>query len=125
MVYILSVTLDFNSVEGSKILGITPENFRKKLSRSRTKIQNFLNNNCGIVNEKNSCRCKKKIDFLVDNKLMNPKKLEYSTNENLTNIDFSKKISALERTVAIYRAAPTFPSPEIILKDLKQTLSMN
>ena len=125
MVYILSVILDYNSKEGSEILGITPENFRKKLSRSKTKIQNFLNNKCGIVNENNPCRCKKKIDFLIDNKLMNPKKLEYATKENLIRIDFEEKIGALARMTAIYQAAPTFPAPKIIMQDLKQILNTN
>jgi len=34
MVYILGVILEFNSIEGSKMLDISPENFRKQLSRS-------------------------------------------------------------------------------------------
>jgi len=50
MVYILSEILEFNSVDGSEIMGITSENFRKKLSRSRTKIRSFLNNKCGLAN---------------------------------------------------------------------------
>ena len=125
MVYILSVILEFNSLEGSEILEITPENFRKKLSRSRTKIQNFLSNKCGIVNENNPCRCKKKIDFLIDNKMMNPKKIENKTISNLSSLDFGEKIGVLKRTVEIYRSAPTFPAPATILNELKLTLNMN
>ena len=125
MVYILSVILDYNSKEGSEIIGISPENFRKKLSRSKTKIQNFMDNKCGIVNENNPCRCKKKIDFLVDNKLMNPKKLEYTTKENLNKINFEEKLGAMNKMEAIYKATPTFPAPETLLQDLKNVFSTN
>jgi len=78
MVYVLAVILEFNSAEGAEIMEITPENFRKKLSRSKTKIRNFLDNKCGIANPKNPCRCTKKVDFLIDNKIINPKDLRFA-----------------------------------------------
>ena len=53
MVYILSDILEFNGVEGSEILGISAENYRQILSRSRKKIRSFLNNKCGLANPKN------------------------------------------------------------------------
>ena len=124
MVYIMSVTLEFNSSEASKILDITPENFRKKLSRSKIKIQNFLSQKCGLVNENNPCRCKKKIDYLIDKKDINPNKLN-AAHLYHASLDFSKKIGALEKTVAIYGTAPTFPAPEKIFKEIKQALSLN
>ena len=41
IVYILGEILEFNSKEGSEILNISPENFRKQLSRARKKNQGF------------------------------------------------------------------------------------
>jgi len=38
MVYILSEILEFNGNEGAEIMGLAPQNFRKKLSRSRIKV---------------------------------------------------------------------------------------
>lgn len=125
MVYILSSVFNFNSIEGSKIIGITSENFRKKLSRSRTKLHNFMNDKCGVVNPNNSCRCKRHIDSLIDNKLMNPKKLEYALKENIKKFNFEEKIGVMERAIAIYRAAPTYPAPETLLQDLKNVFSTN
>ncbi|MEM6816684.1 MAG: sigma-70 family RNA polymerase sigma factor, partial [Bacteroidota bacterium] len=66
LIYILGDILDFNSVEGAEILDITPTSFRKQLSRSREKVRNFLTSKCGLVNADNPCRCKRKIDFLID-----------------------------------------------------------
>lgn len=124
MIYIMSVTLEFNSTEASQILGITPENFRKKLSRSKTKIRNFLNNKCGLVNADNPCRCKKKIDFLVDNQIMNPNDLMEEKYYHRT-IDFSDQIGDLQKTIAIYRTAPKMPAPDTILKEMKKALRLN
>jgi len=124
MIYILSDILEFNSVEGSDILGITTENFRQILSRSRKKIRNFLNNKCGLANPKNPCRCKRKIDFLIKEKNVNPKDLRFAKFSN-RSIDLIDQINHLEKSVAIYRSTPNFSAPETILKELRTTLNIN
>jgi len=123
-VYILSEILEFNSVEGSEILEISSENYRKKLSRSRSKIRNFMNNKCGLYNPKNPCRCRKKIDFSVEKYGLSTNNLQYA---NFTNrsIDLVDKIKDLERSVAIYRSMPDIPTPDVILKDIQQILNIN
>lgn len=124
LVYIMGEILEFNSIEASEILEITPENFRKKLSRSKTKIQNFLSHKCGLVNPDNPCRCNRKIDYLIDSKQLNTNGLLYAKFSN-KKLDLSDKLGDLERTVAIYRSAPNFPAPDKILRDIKKALSID
>jgi len=121
IIYVLSVILQFNSKEGSKILEITPENFRKKLSRSKSKIKNFLNQKCGLVNSDNPCRCYKKIDFLTDNKMINPKQLKFA-NLKERSINLMQKIDDVEKSVAIYRSVPIYDAPNQVLDDIKTIL---
>jgi len=123
MVYILGDILEFNSIEGSEILEITAENFRKKLSRSRTKIRNFLQNKCGLANPENPCRCRRKIDALIDQKVINPKELRFARQSN-RSIDLVEKIGDLEKSIAIYRSTPNFIAPQMILKEIKRTLNL-
>ncbi|MEO1011691.1 MAG: RNA polymerase sigma factor [Bacteroidota bacterium] len=124
LVYILSEILEFNGNEGAEILGIAPDNFRKKLSRSRQKIRSFLSGKCGLANPDNPCRCHKKIDFLVDKKVIDPKRLRYA---HLTkrSIDLVSRIGELEKTVAIYRSVPNITAPETILKTIKETIRID
>jgi len=121
LVYILSDILDFNGKEGAEILGIKHENFRKILSRSRAKIRNFLQNKCGLANDKNPCRCRKKIDFLIENEVIDPNKLRFAHHTKRT-IDLVNQIDDLEKSIAIYRSLPTIPTPSIIYKKIKQTI---
>lgn len=122
MVYILGEILEFNSLEGAEILNITPENFRKQLSRSRTKIRNFLLKKCGLANPNKPCRCAKKIDFLINLQAINPKKLRFA---HLTNrsIDLVEKIAFLEKSTAIYRSVPPFDTPENIVNKIKAIIN--
>ena len=124
MVYILSVILEFNSVEGAEIMEITAENFRKKLSRSRTKIRNFLDNKCGLANPKNPCRCNKKIDFLIDQKIMNPNDLRFA-GFSQRSIDLVNRLGQLEKSIAIYRSVPKAEAPVTIFNNIKQILALD
>ena len=124
MVYILAEILEFNGNEGAEILGISPQNFRKKLSRSREKIRNFLNNKCGLANVKNPCRCSKKIDFLINQQVIHPKHLRFAEFTQ-RSIDMVGKIGDLEKSIAIYRSTPNIPTPETILKTIKDTISID
>lgn len=122
MVYILGDILNLNSLEGAEILEITPENFRKQLSRSRTKIRNFLNSKCGLVDSRNPCRCNKKIDFLINENMINPIELKFST-QRKKSLDLISKIDELDKTVSIYRSLPQFVAPETILKEIRSTIN--
>lgn len=122
MVYILAEIFEFNSLEGAEILEISADNFRKKLSRSRIKIRSFLNSKCGLANPKNPCRCTKKIDFLINQKIVNPMQLRYADLSN-RSIDLVNQISDLEKSVAIYRSVPSFNAPETLLNKIKETIN--
>lgn len=60
-IYILGNIFNFSSKEASTICNITEESYRKRLSRSRKKITNFVNNRCGLVDSNNYCRCSKRL----------------------------------------------------------------
>jgi len=121
IVYILGEILNLNSIEGSEILEISADNFRKKLSRSRSKIRNFLTSRCGLVNSSNACRCKKKIDFLIKKEMINPEELQFAK-QSKRSIDLISKIDTLDRSVAVYRSVPKFKVPGIILTEIRQTI---
>lgn len=121
IVYILSEILEFDGNEGAEILEITSENFRKKLSRSRSKIRNFLSSKCGLANPKNPCRCSRKVDFLVNQNIINPKSLKFAQFSN-RSIDLVNQISDLEKSIAIYRSIPSFTAPKVILNKIKKTI---
>ncbi len=122
MVYILGEILGLNSVEGAEILDITPENFRQQLSRSRGKVRNFLKSKCGLVNTENACRCKKKVDFLVEQKMIDPNSLRFAQHTQ-RSIDLVEKINTLDRTVAIFRSVPAIHTPQEIITEVKKTIN--
>lgn len=70
--FILTEMFGLNSIQGAEIMEITPAAYRKKLSRARMKLGNFLNENCGLIDPNNSCRCYNKTKGLINLGLINP-----------------------------------------------------
>lgn len=60
--FIIGSVLKINSRVGAEIADTTPENFRKRLEQARQILSNFLNQQCGVYNPSNSCRCTKRIN---------------------------------------------------------------
>lgn len=121
LIYILSDVLGFNSIEAAEILEITPTSFRKQLSRSRKKIRNFLTAKCGLVNSDKPCRCKRKIDFLIDQEMIAPKALRFAQHTN-RSIDLMNKIDSLDKTISVFRSVPSLKAPEEVLTEVKQMI---
>lgn len=57
LAFILGVVMEVTSQEGGYILDITPEAYRKRLSRARQRVTDFLRNYCGFFNEERPCSC--------------------------------------------------------------------
>jgi len=60
LIYLLGNVFGIDHNVGAEIFNITKENFRKKLSRARKELHNYMEYRCGLINKSNPCRCVKK-----------------------------------------------------------------
>lgn len=60
LIYLLGDVFNIDHNLGADIFEISKDNFRKKLSRTRKDFHSFMNQQCGLVNTENPCRCSKK-----------------------------------------------------------------
>jgi RNA polymerase sigma factor (sigma-70 family) len=78
LAYVLGEIYEVNSSEGAEILDISPEAFRKRLSRARTEVRKFLSESCGLVDSSNQCSCTAQIPYAIKTGLVNPKQLLFA-----------------------------------------------
>jgi RNA polymerase sigma factor (sigma-70 family) len=64
LIYIVGDTFGIDHNLGAEIFETTKQNFRVKLHRARKDLYHFMNNQCGLVNQANPCRCPKKTKAL-------------------------------------------------------------
>ena len=66
LVFTLGEILGISDTIGSEVLEMTADNFRQCLARARRDLYSFMNDQCGLVNKNNPCRCSKKTKGFIE-----------------------------------------------------------
>jgi len=123
--FILAEVVQVNSIDGAYILDITPQAFRKRASRARAAIGDFVSHTCGIVNPANPCRCKKHVANKINAGLLDPRNLQYAdqtdaASQTQTTLAQKQDLSEIERVNALFCSHPSYKPSSIFLDELKQ-----
>jgi RNA polymerase sigma factor (sigma-70 family) len=127
LTFILSHVFGTNSVDGAHILDITPAAFRKRLSRARGLVMDFMKKKCGLFNSENPCRCARQISFAEKRGLINSEKLLFAThpsksNKEMPNPDQLRLMDEFQRLAALFRSHPDYVAPAGLVDYLKTAL---
>ena len=60
LIYLIGDVFNIDHTTGAEIFGLSKDNYRQKLSRTRKEFHAFMNRQCGLVKLENPCRCSKK-----------------------------------------------------------------
>jgi len=123
--YILSEILDISSEQGANILDISPMAFRKRVSRGRRLVRNFMQKNCGFVRLGNRCRCAHLVPYSVQTGWIMPERLLFSAHPRahrqvgvpegiLEHMDEEDRIKAL------FRSHPDYIAPKVLLENFRR-----
>jgi RNA polymerase sigma factor (sigma-70 family) len=74
LVYTLGEIFGVTDIVGAELLEISRENFRQKLARARRDLHAFMQDQCGLVNTANPCRCAKKTRGFAQAGYLDPQK---------------------------------------------------
>jgi RNA polymerase sigma factor (sigma-70 family) len=66
LIFTLGEILGVSDTVGSEVMEMTADNFRQCLARARRDLYQFMNNQCGLVNASNPCRCPKKTKGFIN-----------------------------------------------------------
>ena len=125
LAFILGEIFEFNSKEGAFILDVSPEAFRKRLSRGRARIRSFMLRNCGLVNERNPCNCDKRISRDLENDPVAHERLQFAGGKPPQNNAYVlrrlRELNEVERVAFLFRTYPDYATPDsfmLFFKDL-------
>lgn len=117
LAYILAEVFGLNGVEGSKVLGVTPEAFRKRLSRARARLGGWMLTQCSLVNPGNPCSCDNQAKHHLRRGDLSPERTTFAGHpckkrrdkdvlQGLAELDGMRKVAAL------IRADPDLEAPD-------------
>lgn len=130
LAFVLGEILELTSEEGAKALEITSEAFRKRLTRARERMTEFMTARCGLVNPSLPCRCAKQGARAAQAGRLSLPTVQFANHPTCTSgagaersgeIDRLDQLGELERVVAVFRGHPAYASPSFLTAALLDT----
>lgn len=121
--YALGEILDVDQEEAAQALGISNAAYRKRLSRARSQLQHVLQDNCGIVNMSNPCRCSRRRTRAIELGRLEP--------EDAVNLDvnaMAEKVRSLDQlgqVAAYFQADPMINTSQRLLPRVRELLNVS
>lgn len=119
--FIIGAVFDLNGKEASQILDVTPETYRKRLSRAKESLEYFMNSNCGLVNKSKPCRCEKRIPYAIDTKRIDPGHLLVAGKVS----EYNAQMEELHDAAGIFKSHPDFKASPNVLENIFNLLTSN
>ncbi|MEO8549474.1 MAG: RNA polymerase sigma factor [Kofleriaceae bacterium] len=118
LAFILGEVLELASDDAAAALEIAPDAYRKRLSRARTRMDEFTRGHCGIVERANPCRCGKQAANAIAKGKVSPDRLTWVHRAKRSPV---AEISTLISTVELFRTE--LVAPEELVEQLRALIA--
>jgi len=125
--YILGEIFEVTGEQGGYILDISSAAFRKRLSRARERLNDFMQHHCGLVNPDNPCLCTRQITHKTEKGQVEESRLVFTgypcrARKDPVVMKGVQELDELERVSSIFRGHPDYAAPPTFLDHLKNLM---
>jgi RNA polymerase sigma factor (sigma-70 family) len=122
--YLLTDVFDVSSEQGAAILEITPAAFRKRLSRARERIQDFLTKKCTLIDPDNPCKCEHQVALQLDTGRFDDKHMVFAKHpcrikDKENTLNHIREMDELRQIAVLYKRYPDFRAPAVFIENLR------
>lgn len=113
-IFILGTMFRLDSSIAGELLGMTPEAYRKRLSRIRKKMADFLEQYCGAYGS-GRCKCKDRVNYAIQNHRINPQQMDFATAAEIsmdTMLDVKHAMEDIDDLSQDFSFCKPYESPE-------------
>jgi RNA polymerase sigma factor (sigma-70 family) len=118
--YVLDLTFGLDSASAAEVLEITPEAFRKRLSRARQRLGEFMQRQCGLVNACANCTCEKQLTAVDE-----AQRLGLSRPTPREPKAELIALTELGDVAAVFRAHPDYQVPQRVIETVRAVLKLH
>ncbi|MGC4119858.1 MAG: RNA polymerase sigma factor [Myxococcales bacterium] len=114
LAFILVVAFNVSSEIGAELLDVSPDAFRKTLSRARARLQQYMQGHCGLVNPDAPCHCRRKVKSFVESGAYSATKLHFLAEQRPKMREIvGETISHFDQAYgALFRSHPFYAAPD-------------
>jgi RNA polymerase sigma factor (sigma-70 family) len=121
LAYLLSDVFDIASDEAAFICGTSPAAFRKRASRARAQLRQFVSVHCGLVNRSAACRCDRRVQTAERSGRVRRNALQFAQQLNA-----SAAVGEMERLhdlASLMRSHPDYSAPEAVTVTVRKMIT--
>jgi RNA polymerase sigma factor (sigma-70 family) len=122
MAYILGEIWELPGEDAAAVLEVDPATYRKRLSRARTRLYDFMRNWCGVFSTDNPCRCGKQAACAVQRGIIDPAALDWSGQRTAKVKRAAEQVGELFQVAEALRGPVRFLAPERLSQTLRELL---
>jgi RNA polymerase sigma factor (sigma-70 family) len=124
LTYLLADIFDVDGEQGAAILEITPTAFRKRLSRARERIQDFLTKHCALINPDNPCKCEHQVASQLDTGRFDDQHMIFAKHpcrlkDEENTLNHIREMDELNQIAALFKRYPDFRAPAVFIENLR------
>ena len=120
LAYILSDVFDIPGSDAAFICETTPAAFRKRASRARAQLRDFVTEHCGLVSKDAACRCDRRVNAAIEADRVDPDQLLFAA-----RVDPRSAVGEMERLhdlASLMRDHPDYQAPEVVTSTVRDVI---
>jgi RNA polymerase sigma factor (sigma-70 family) len=124
--YVLGDVMGLSGQDAADVLEIEPAAYRKRLSRARALLHEFVRGWCGVFDGGNPCRCDKQVDCAIERTLLSAGDLYLSNQRQRPTPQALERaadeVEGFVRLAEVLRGPSGFRAPEALAKSLRELI---
>jgi RNA polymerase sigma factor (sigma-70 family) len=127
--YVLGDILSLSGEEAALVLEIDEAAYRKRLSRARGRLYEFLRGWCGVFDPANPCRCSGQVECAIERGLLAPEDLYFSRERprpaRAAIRRATDEVTSLMHVAEVMRGPSSYAAPDGLVKSVRGLLDSN
>jgi RNA polymerase sigma factor (sigma-70 family) len=127
LIYVIDTVFDLPSKEAAAVVGITPDAYRQRLSRTRARMDAFVGQTCGLANPDAACTCERQMPAIRHARktggigktsviAIHPEELQEAEHQFAA-------FTRVSDAAAIFRGHPRYRAPEAMRSAIRAVLT--
>ncbi len=130
LAYLLNEVFEVSGEEGAYIMDVTPAAFRKRLSRARLRMREFMGSKCRVVNPAAPCHCSRQVHAKIKYDKLSLQTVQFANpakhlTPNFSTIALEERVhelKKLDRAAGVFRSHPNYAAPEKFIEAVQKLL---
>jgi RNA polymerase sigma factor (sigma-70 family) len=123
--YVLGDILNLEGEEAAQVLEIAPASYRKRLSRARARLFDFMRGWCGVYDAANPCRCGGQVRCAVERGVVAVEDLYFAKQRVRPTAAVhraAEEVGGLMRVAEVMRGPHGYLAPESLTRSLRELM---